>query len=383
VRTLRIAAAVGLAAAVLPLAPARVGAQAVLLKTDYPAVVVEAGKSVKFDVDVVTSSPRRVDLRVTEAPPGWQTTLRGGGFVIDGVFGDPEEPPAAELEVRIPPEAPPGEHQVVLTGSSGAGSGALRLTLRVSEQAAGAVSLEAEFPSFRGEASETFTFRLTLENNTPEETTFNLSAEGPPGWTVNARPTAETRAATVTVDGGETADIEVSVDPPDIAEAREHPILVAVNGGGDKQASVELTVEITGSINLTLTTSDERLSRDGGAGRTTDVVLVVRNEGSSPLRDISFSPTPPSGWEVTFEPEAIEDVPPGEEGRVTAHITPSGEAVAGDYTVNLSANAAQGSDAIELRMTIRPSRFWGFFALLLIVGAFFGLRWVFQRYGRR
>ncbi len=385
-RMFRICVALAMAALILlPFSPAPSVAQqaAVQVKTPYPAVVVEAGKSVKFDLQVVTASPRRVDLAVAEIPEGWQATLRGGGFVIDGVFGDPETPPSVELDIRIPPDAEAGDHRVAVRGTAPGGSDTLNLTLRVSDSAPGAVALTAEFPSFRGAANESFTFRLSLENNTPEETSFSLAAEGPQGWLVEARPTVEARAATVTVEGGGTSDVEVSVDPPDDATAGEYPILVRANGPGDQRAETELTVEITGSFQMLFTTSDERESRDVRAGRGSEVELQIRNDGTTPLQQISLQATPPSGWEVEFSPETVDAVEPGQAETVTARIAPSGDAVAGDYRISFTASSDEGSETFELRATVQPSRFWIVVGLLLILGTVVALRQVFQRYGRR
>lgn len=374
------ALAVGL---VLPATP--VGAQAALqIKTDYPSVFVEAGESVTFDVQVVTSSPRRVDLRVTETPQGWDATLRGGGFVISGVFGDPETPPQVQLEVDVPADAGSGLHEVVLEGTSGGTADTLPLTLTVGEEAGGTVDLSSEFPQQRGASSDTFTFSLTLENNTPEETAFELNAAGPRGWVVEARPSQETQAATVTVEGGGTASVSVEADPPDRVRAGEYTVGVEAVGGEGKRATAELTVEITGSRELNFTTDDDRLNRSGTAGNAREVVVVVENSGSAPLQNVSLSATPPSGWEVSFEPETVEVVEPGGTARVAAFVTPAGDAVAGDYNISFSATAAEGGDgSFDLRFTVETSRFWLVVGLLLIVGALLVLRWVFGHYGRR
>lgn len=381
VRTIAVlAVALGLVGAPLP-----ADAQAALqLQTDYPAVLVEAGESASFNIDVVTSSPRRVDLDVAEAPDGWEAILRGGGFVVRGVFGDPDAPPQVELEVQVPPDAESGDHEVVLEGTSGGATDTLVLTLTVAEEAGGTVDLSAEFPEQRGSSSDTFTFSLTLQNNTPEETAFELSATGPTGWSVQARPTQETQAATVTVEGGGEANIDVEASPPGNVAAGEYPVQVEASSGAEKTARTELTVQITGSRELNFTTVDERLNRSGTAGAATEVTVVVRNTGSAPLQGISLSASPPSEWEVSFEPETIDVVQPGETGQATARVTPAGNAVAGDYTISFTATGAEGGDgSFDLRFTVETSRFWLVVGLLLIVGALLALRWVFGHYGRR
>ena len=45
---------------------------------------------------------------------------------------------------------------------------------------------------------------------------------------------------------------------------------------------------------------------------------------------------------------------------------PAGDAVAGDYSITVNANAqAGGSDSLEMRYTIRASRIWGLIGLVI------------------
>src|SRR5690606_34575193 len=147
---------------------------------------------------------------------------------------------------------------------------------------------------------------------------------GPPGWDVSAHPSAEQRATTVTVEGGGTATVNVTADPPDDVTAGTYPIVLTATGGG-REASVELTAEVTGNVDMTLTTPDERLNADGTAGGQTRVPLVLVNNGSAPLAGVTFSASPPSGWEVTFEPETV-NVDARSSTTVNALITPSDDA---------------------------------------------------------
>jgi uncharacterized membrane protein len=356
--------------------------EGIQVRTPYPAVAVEAGESVTFDLEVVAGSPQSVALDVTERPEGWNATLRGGGFVIDGVFARPQEPPSVQLEVEVPADAGEGTHEIVVVADGSGGESRLPLRLRIAEAVAGSVELRSEFPSLRGASDTTFTFDLELANNTPEEIGFQLEAAGPEGWAVEARPSGEQQAATATVAGGETAGVQVEVDPPDDATAGAYPIGVRASGGG-QEASAELEVEITGNYATTLTTPDERLNAEVTSGRSTRVPLVIRNDGSAPLQAVALSADPPTDWEVTFEPETVEQIPPGEVAEVTATIAPSGEAVAGDYVTTLEASAEQTTTSADLRMTVQTSRMWGVVGIGLIGAAVAGVAWVFRRYGRR
>src|SRR5690606_41230170 len=90
-----------------------------------------------------------------------------------------------------------------------------------------------------------------------------------------------------------------------------------------------------------------------------------------------------SGWEVTFDQETVPEIPPGETAVVTATITPSEQAVAGDYVITFSASSEEADDEIEVRTTVNPSPVWGILGIGLIVLTLVGLAWVFRRFGRR
>ncbi|MGH2811494.1 MAG: NEW3 domain-containing protein [Actinomycetota bacterium] len=383
-KTLRRVAAAALLGGLLsilaaPSAAQRAGVQVV---TAYPAVTVEAGKTVTLDLQVITPSRQRVALAVVEVPQGWNAVLRGGGFVINGVFGAPEEPPAVQLEIQVPPETPQGDFRVLVQGQAGGVTDVLQVDVKISESAPGAVTLEPDFTTLRGAASDTFNFNVTLTNNTPDETTFNLNSEGPEGWTVSARPSGQEQAATVNVEGGGTATISVSADPPDETTADTYPITVTASGEG-KSAEVGLEIEITGNQEMTLTTPDERLNADARAGRATNIALVVRNEGTAPLNGVSVTSTPPTGWRITFNPETVTSIAPKEDARVTARMVPSEDAVAGDYSVTFSASGEGVTSEAEMRITLKASLIGGIIGVVLILAVLGGLYWVFQTYGRR
>lgn len=383
-RTTRRIVAIGAVAALLVAlgAPAARSAPGPSVTTPYPAVVVGPGDTVTFDLTVSAPGRQRVDLAVEGVPKGWRAVLRGGGFVIDGVMTDPDRPPAVELEVQVPPDAPPGRYGLRVVGRAASGVDVLGIDLRVSRGAEGGVTLTTDSPRLAGPADSTFTFDLQLRNDTPRDATFDLEGAGPPGWLVDVRPVGEQLATSIRVGGGESESVQVEVDPPDDTVAGRYPVLVRAAGGG-LSARAELTVEVTGNYELVFTTPDERLSADVGAGGTTTVVMVVRNTGTAPLADLRFDADPPTDWTVRFAPERIAQVAPGDSVPVRVLITPAGDAVAGDYIVRLSARNDQVSEDVDLRTTVRTSGLWGFVGIALILAALGGLWWVFQRYGRR
>lgn len=376
----RVAAVLAVVVGTLAGTPAPAGAFS--LTTDYPAVRVGPGQKAELSLKVASDRVERVDLAIVESPPGWRARLTGGGFEIGAVYTNPQSPPTVNLEVNVPADAGQGRQRVLVRGTSGREVIDLPVDFDVAADVAGAFTLTADFTRLRGAATDTFTFNLTLESNSPRQATFNLDAAGPRGWDVSARPTAQQQAATVTVQPGSSASVEVRVDPPDNAKAGTYPIGVrAVGPGASLQA--ELAVEIVGTYQLDFGTADERLNARGRAGRTSAVTLVVRNTGSAPLQGVTFSATPPSGWDVEFRPSRLDVVPAGESRTVVARIRPTGDAVAGDYAVTLTASGAGRSDSVDLRFAVKTSAWWGLVGLLVIAAAVGVLLWVFRRFGHR
>lgn len=382
-RTVRRVAAVVIVIVGFVLGPLGVSTAAAFeLSTDYPGVAVGPGETTTFALDVTSDRRERVDVSVIEAPPGWGTTLRGGGFEVSTVYTDPATPPTVELEVRVPDDATPGGYRVVVQGSAGGKRETLVVNLNVAESVASAFELTSEFSTLRGKATDTFSFEMTLRNSSARAASFGLAATGPEGWVVDARPSASNQATTVNVDAGGTATLTVTADPPEGVKAGSHKIAVQATGAG-RTLDAELTAEVVGSFTMTFNTANERLNARGRAGGTSSVTLVVANDGSAPLDAVTFSATPPSGWEVTFQPARIDRIAPGEKANVTARIQPSGNAVAGDYDVTLTASSAGTTENLAIRFAVGTSGLFGFFGIMIIVLAIAGLLWVFRRYGRR
>lgn len=357
-------------------------AQDLRVVTPYPSVAVEPGDRVTLDLTVLGDEPAPVQLEITEVPDGWEALLRGGGFVVGGVFTSPDEPPEVELEASVPSDVEEGAYTVEVTATAGDATDALALELVVEEAVAGELAMDAEFPTLRGPADTTFSFDVELDNATPQEHTFALSASAPEGWQVAVSPAGEDAAASATVPAGEVAGIDVEAVPPPGVTAGTYPLLVRAIGAGTT-VEAELEVEVTGTFDLVLTTPDERLTVEANPGGHADLTLLVQNEGSAPLHEVELDASAPSGWEATFAPEVVEAVPPGEVAEVQLQVAPADDAIVGDYRVTVTGGTAEAEDEIDVRVAVETSRAWGAVGIALIAAALGGLGWVFRAFGRR
>jgi uncharacterized repeat protein (TIGR01451 family) len=185
------------------------------------------------------------------------------------------------------------------------------------------------------------------------------------------------------VSAGSSTSVSVAVKPAADAAAQKYPIKVTATAG-DQTASADLEAEIIGKVDMQLTTPDQRLSTNANAGSTKDFQLVVDNKGTAPLTNVTVSSSAPQGWEIKLDPATVTQIAPQQSQTVTAHMTPSGSAIAGDYVVTFTAKPADGtSQDLNVRVTVDTALSWGLIGIALILLTLVGLGWVFQRYGRR
>jgi uncharacterized membrane protein len=372
------------ALAAIALAPTVAADDVVEVTTPFPAVAVAPGDKVSFDLTVSSVTVADVALTLDGVPTGWTASLLGGGYVVDGVSVTPQKEGAVRLDVDVPADAPAGTSTIQVTAVGGGGRDVLPVSIRVSQEAAGDISLSTTTPALTGSSDASFSFDLEFRNDTAQDVTVSVTAAGDPGWDVSATLTGEDQAASTVVEAGGTQNVTVSATAPADAAAGIYPVSVEARAG-DRTASADLTIEVTGSYSMTLSTPNDLLSASGSAGGATTQVFEIANTGTAPLTEVTLTATPPTGWDVTFDPASVTSIDPQQTGTVTATITPSSEAVAGDYVVSFSAGAAEGgADAsAQIRFTVETSPIWALVGIGIIVLILGGLFYVFRTYGRR
>jgi uncharacterized membrane protein len=350
--------------------------------TPYPAIVVGPGSKVSFDLSVKTSPAARVDLTLSGVPTGWTATIRGGGFDVQAVQTNGKDATTASVDVTVPADAT-GKSTITLTAKALGQTVVLPLDIDVQASAAGDVTLTTDVPSQKGSSTSTFTFNLTLDNSTSQDLTYSVTAEGPDGWTVSANLTGQTQAASAIVKAGSSAGVTVTANPPSGVTAGAYPVNITATAGG-KQYKGQVEVDITGSYTLTMSTPNQVLSTSGSAGSVTEQQLTLTNGGTAPLTNVTVTGSGPSNWKFDFDTPTIASIPAGQTVTVTAKITPSADAIAGDYELTFSATGDQGSNATQtIRFTVQTSIVGGLIGVALVIVVAVGLWFVFRRYGRR
>lgn len=357
-----------------------------VISTRYPSQVVEAGKTVSISLDIENKGeqPLVVYLETTELPEGWKATFRGGGQIIKAVYVEPDQSRTVDLRLEQPQDVQPGTYRVVVVGRGDGVRAEFPIELTVEQKLPPKLSFSVELPVLRGTTSTNFQFRGTLKNDGDEDITVNLEAEAPEGFQVAFKPSFGSQEVTslpVNANSSKSLDIEVRV--PRNTPAGRYPIKVRAVGG-DAEASVELAVEITGRAELSVTAPEGRLSANAYVGQETPLKVIVQNLGSAPARNVELSASEPANWKVEFDPQRIDEIPPGQQVEVTARIRPSDRAIAGDYMVTIRASADGGAtDSTDFRITVLTSTAWGLVGIGLIAVAVLVVGFAVMRFGRR
>ncbi len=291
---------------------------------------------------------------------------------------DAQTPNSVTLEVTVPSDVDAGTHQLIAV----IGSTKLPLTVTVQPGVGGSIVLSSDFPGLRGPNDADFSFDVTVDNQSNAGVDLELTGTGPTGWTITAEPTGQSKAAAISVDAGRSTTVKLTAEPPIDAEAGTYDVGLSVTGTGINE-SITMQVELVGEVSMTLSTPDQRLNAEISAGGPSEIPLLLVNDGSADLSNVSVEATAPTNWEVTFDPAALPTLAAGESTVVTAQVTTAEGAIAGDYDITFNARADAASDSVDIRTTVTPSTLGGLVGAGLIASTLAGLSVVFRRFGRR
>jgi len=159
--------------------------------------------------------------------------------------------------------------------------------------------------------------------------------------------------------------------------------LATARSADDATATADLVLDITGQPKIDITGREGLLSAKAEAGKEASLPIVLTNTGTAAAEQIELSGTVPPGWKVNFEPKAVDRIAPNENKEVTALITPTAKAIAGDYVTTLRAAARGESSSQTFRVAVVTSTMWGIWAVGLIGIALLVLVGAVAWFGRR
>jgi len=394
-RNILLAAALGAMLAPIPIAaqetasgPAAEELRGFWLTTSWPELSIKPGEkqSISLTLRNAKLPPQRAAIEVTGVPEGWEWSLQGGGREVSAAMVSPDSTERLTLELTPPDDAAPGtEHAITVQARTESATVSLPLVIRLSdtEQAASGLTLEPELPALRGTARSTFSFKIKVKNEGSEDGLFNLAANVPPGFQTRFKKGYGSEEITgLPIAAGATETVTMEVIPSRAVAAGQYEAGFEVSGEG-LSGSTQLKLEVTGQPEVRIVGPQERLSGDAVAGKEASFTFTLANTGSAPATDLELSATPPTGWKVEFDPENVAQLDPNGIREVNVKITPSEQAIAGDYVVNIRTSNDTVSESVQFRVTVNTSTLWGAAGLGAIAAAVLVLAGAVMRYGRR
>lgn len=358
------------------------------LTTSWPEMTIKPGEtqSVSLSLRNEKLPPQRATIEVSGVPEGWAWSLKGGGREVTAAIVSPDSTERLTLELTPPEDASTdGEHAIEVRARTAAETVTLPLVVRLSEteEAASGLSLEPELPALRGTARSTFSFKIKVKNEGAEDGLFNLTASVPAGFQTRFKKGYGSEEITgLPIAAGATETVTMEVIPSRAVAAGRYEAGFEVSGEG-LSGTTQLSLDVTGEPQVAIVGPQERLSGEAVAGRESSFTFTLVNTGTAPATDLELSATPPSGWTVAFEPQDVAQIAPNSTGEVNVKITPSEQAIAGDYMVSVRASNDTVSESVQFRVTVRTSTMWGAAGLGVIAVAALVLGGAVMRYGRR
>jgi len=355
------------------------------LTTNYPSLAAQAGQGTTLQLRLQNYDlpPQRIALSVADVPSGWKAALLGNGLPVTAAMPATNDSVPLTLRVDVPANAHAGTDEIVLHAKGVGGSATLPIDITIGQNLPPQLTIKTDLPSLRGTPTTSFKYTFHVENDSDKDATVKLVADAPPGFQTSFTESYGTQQlSAIPIAAGKRKDLQVQVQPPDNVKAGNYPVEVHASADG-AAASTQLEMQITGQPKLALSGQGGRLSATAEAGKATPISLVVRNDGSAPAQDIHLSGSPPSDWKVDFKPARIAELAPAQKVTVQALLTPSDQALAGDYMTTFDADGKSASTSADFRITVETSTLWGAIGIAVIAAALLIAVGAVARYGRR
>lgn len=380
-----------------------------LFYTEYPTVVLAPDRELSLDVTLQNTGPvPETILLAVDGPADWGARFETSTYPalqIGAVYllADPEKKTTLKFKAKPPSGAKAGDYDFNLGARTADGKLSQTLSVRVVLRPAAAaqetpketkLTLSVTYPAVENPAGKDFVYDITIRNEAPAERIVNLRAQIPPFWRAYFTPRwqTDTRITSLKIGANASDTVRFVVTPPVGVEQGEYSLVFVAQADSDV-ASLNLKAVVTGTYDLRLGTEAEVTGQGdtrnirATEGQVRTFTVYLWNAGTAPLTDLTFYASKPLGWEVTFEPEKLDELQPLsltlKPEKVTVKIKPASRAIPGDYTVTLFASSAQDRKQMDLRVTVGASLGWGWIGVGVVVVVVAGLTGIFVRLGRR
>ena len=355
------------------------------LLTDYPAMSVRPGttSTIALRLQNYGLNPERYSLSVGDVPAGWTATLLGGGQPVAAAMPATDQNVGLQLRLDVPANAGMGTQTLTVKAEGQGNTVTLPIAVTLAKELPAKLKVESPLPALRGTPKSTFDYQITIRNDSGRNLTVSFVADAPKNFETNFTENyGSQQLSSIPIDAGGSKDIKLHVRPPSTADATKYPVSVTVTAE-DASAKTNLSLEIVGQPQLTITGRDGLVSAKAEAGKQSTVPMVVTNTGTAIADGVELSSTAPSGWKIEFNPKTIDRIDPGKDAEVQALITPTATSLAGDYQATIRATSRGEAANTQFRVAVTTSNSWYMAGAGIIGVAVLFMVAAVVRFGRR
>ena len=254
---------------------------------------------------------------------------------------------------------------------------------------------ETKLPKIQAKEGETFIFNFDVAYKSGDEPfgieegksekTFDITVDYPTGW-IAAVASGSTEAPAINLKFNSKESLKLMAIPLVQQEPGEYVFKVTFKSaveGDTLEGSIEFTAVAPPTYEINLTTKTGMVSTELTSGKDNHYKLIVTNNSSTSVENISLSSTEPEGWQVSFDKDKIESMEAGEKIEIDVTINPPEKTIAGDYMLTFRASSENSNSSIDLRATVETPTIWGIVGIGIIVVVIIGVAVIFARLGRR
>ncbi len=369
-----------------PASGSATGIAGLFLTTRYPALTVRTGETATIDLSVrnFRLPPQLLTLAVPQTAEGWKATILGGGQPVAAVEVAPDSEERLQLRLEPPAGIGHGDYRFTVQAKNAQYDDKLPITVTIGEEVPAKLKLTTNFPALRGTATTSFKYKVSATNDSGRDATINFTGDAPKNFQIGFTEAYGSQQLTsIPIEAGKSKDVEAALTIPRDTPAGEYKLVLHAK---TEAASADLPVSLTivGQPRLAISGEGGRLSGEAYAGQSSQLTVVLRNDGSEAARDVELNATTPEGWKSTFDPKQVAQVAAGATQDVKVTLTPSERAIAGDYQTTIRASAAGGlSESANFRITVLTSTLWGAVGIAIIAIALLVVVFAVARFGRR
>jgi uncharacterized membrane protein len=369
-----------------PASGSATGIAGLFLTTRYPALTVRTGETATIDLSVrnFRLPPQLLTLAVPQTAEGWKATILGGGQPVAAVEVAPDSEERLQLRLEPPAGIGHGDYRFTVQAKNAQYDDKLPITVTIGEEVPAKLKLTTNFPALRGTATTSFKYKVSATNDSGRDATINFTGDAPKNFQIGFTEAYGSQQLTsIPIEAGKSKDVEAALTIPRDTPAGEYKLVLHAK---TEAVSADLPVSLTivGQPRLAISGEGGRLSGEAYAGQSSQLTVVLRNDGSEAARDVELNATTPEGWKSSFDPKQVAQVAAGATQDVKVTLTPSERAIAGDYQTTIRASAAGGlSESANFRITVLTSTLWGAVGIAIIAIALLVVVFAVARFGRR